>query len=525
MARFPRFLVYLVPSLAAGAAVVYARSRPPRVEVVFPQRKIVIESIAASGRLRGRLETSVGAQTGGRVGFVPVREGDAVRAGQVVARMDDAVLQAQARQARVAVETARLQQAQADEAVATARAQLAQAARPPLASDIARLRADTRQAVAVADARLAAARQRLLAARKRLAELKRGPRDEEIDAARAQALQAQASLDQAQRDLERQRGLYAEGAVARSGVDLADTGYWVAKRTLESAQARLRQLQAGTRPEQIAQAEAEAQAAEAEVRASEATRDGARVSGDAQLRSLLAQPRAEEVEVARRRLEEAVRAREVARARRTEAAQAQAVAQGRLRDAFVTAPFDGTITQVVTEAGGVTGPNAPIVRLVRTGVPEIRIDLDEVNLGRVRVGQEALASSDAFPGQAFKARVREIGAQVDTDRGTVEVRLAPLAPPAWLRPGQTLSVNIIVDPGSERLVVPLTAVNTVGGVSSVLVAQKGRVAKRIIRSGPPGPDGVPVLEGLRESDPVVVQPAGLSVGQAVAAAQGTGSPE
>ncbi len=524
MRKLLRFVPVVLLVLIGGGAVGFLRSRPKEVEVVVPVQKTVVTSIAASGRLRGQLETSVGAQTGGRVAAVLVREGDRVRAGQTIARLDDSVLGAQVSQSQGAISTAEATLAQAEETVATAKASLALASRGPLGSDVARLRADVNQSVAVARAKLAGARQKLQSVSRRLAELKKGPRDEEIDSARALQKQAQASEEQAGREQERQKALLLEGAVAQSAVDAATTGYWVARRARESADARLQQLTRGTRPEQIDQARADLRAAESEVQAAQATVQGAAASGAAQLRSLLSTPRQEDIEVARARLSESLRARDVARSRLSETRQSLSVAQRRVGDSVVAAPFDGTITRVVTEAGGVTGPGTPLVQLVRTTSPEIRIDLDEANLGKVAVGQEATVTCEAFPGQTFAARVREIGAQVDTDRGTVEVRLTPETAPKWLRPGQTLSVNIIVDKGSKRLVVPLLAVNTVGGISSLLVVENGEIQKRTITVGPAGPDGIPVLDGLKPEAMVVANPAGLAAGTTVSPKKITPSP-
>ncbi|MFY7953772.1 MAG: efflux RND transporter periplasmic adaptor subunit, partial [Armatimonadaceae bacterium] len=166
-------------------------------------------------------------------------------------------------------------------------------------------------------------------------------------------------------------------------------------------------------------------------------------------------------------------------------------------------------------AGGLAGMNAPLVRLVRTSTPEIRIDLDEIHLGKVKTGQEAVVASDAFPAEQFKARIRQVGAQVDTDRGTVEVRLTPVDPPDWLRPGQTLSVNIVVGSGAKMLVVPLTAVQTIGGDSAVYVVQGGKIARKPVKVGAPGADGFPIAEGLTSSDAVVVDPTGRKVGDSV----------
>jgi HlyD family secretion protein len=502
MQRLIRFAPVALLLALVGGVTLYFRSRPKVVEVVAPVRKTVVESIAAAGRVRGFIEVSVGAQTSGRLSEVNVRDGSLVKAGDIIARVDDAVLQAQARQARVAVATAEAQLAQANRAIRTAQSQLAVASRPPLSSDVAKLRADIAQNIAVAEAKRAGAKQRLT-------ELQTGATREERLQIEAQVSQAKANLEQAQREYLRQSALVKEGAVAQQLLDNAETTRKVTQRNLDNLTARYQQTKIGTRPEQIAQATADLKAADATVA-------GAKASGEAALRSLFSTPRPEDVQVARDRVTEAQEAQSVAAARLAEVREALEVGQKRLDDVLVKAPWDGTVTQVVTEAGGVTGPNQPIVRLVRTGRPEIRIDVDEINLGKIRAGQSALVTSDAFPEQKFEAKIREIGSQVDADRGTVEVRLDPQNPPEWLRPGQTVSVNIIVDKGTERLIVPLTAITTVGGNSSALIVDNGVIVKRDLKVGPPGSDGVPVRDGLRETDTVIVNPTGLIAGQSVA---------
>ena len=524
----------LIGSLVAGGLItagIIFKMQPPKVETILPISRNVITSIAASGRLRGDVETNIGAQTGGRVARVLVHEGDKILTGTVVAELDTDVLGAQLGQATVGVATAKAlltqtmtqlgtakaQVMSAQDTVRTAKATLAQVSRPPLRSEVNRLKADVDQAVAVAEAKQAAARNRL-------SELRNGATKEERDQARAQLAQASAQVEQAEKDYNRQQALVKEGAVSKSALDAAETALTVAQRTRENADARLKQLTVGTRKEQIAQAEAD-------LRAAEATLRGARVSGEAQLQTLLSQPRKEDVLVAERKVAEAERARILAEYRVGEAEQSVAVAKTRLMDAEralgvsgsrvadarVKAPFDGTVTEVVTEPGGITGPNQPIIRLVRSQSPEIRIDLDEVNLGKINVGQLAKVSCDAFPGETFDAKVTEIGAQVDADRGTVEVRLIPTTQPAWLRPGQTLSVNIVTDEGSNRLVIPLTAVTTVGGESTVLVITNGKVEKKVVKVGPAGKDGVPVIDGISATDQVIVTPTGHKPGDSVTA--------
>jgi RND family efflux transporter MFP subunit len=501
--------------LLVAGAVFALRARRKSVTVVLPTTKLVTESIAASGRLRGAIESDIGAQNSGRVATILVREGETVRRGQKIARLDDRVLQAQLIQARIAVRTARGKLAQAEATTKTARAQWEQVARPPLAADVTRLRADVRQANAVNAAKAVASRQKAISAYQRYQELTNGTRSEELEQAEAEVRQVEASLLQHDRDRKRQQALYESGAVARTAAEQAETTYLVGKQSLENLQAKVRQLRSGNRAEQVAQAEADWRAADADADAAEAAVQGARESGEAQVASLLASPRPEDVAVARRRYEEAQRSRDVVRDQLTESEAALTLARRRLSETALLAPFAGTVTQIVTEVGAVTGASTPVVRLVRTGIPEIHVDLDESNLGKLRIGQEAVVTNDAFPDSRFSATVTAIGAQVDTDRGTVEVRLTPRTPPSWVRPGQTFSVNIITGRDERRLVVPATAVTTIGGVSSLLVIENGKVVNKPVKTAPLGEGGVPVLEGVTERTPVIVDPAGVAVGEAV----------
>lgn len=491
------------------------RARPKSVTVVTPAAKLVTESIAASGRLRGTKESDIGAQNPGRIAAILVREGDLLKAGQIIARLDDRVLQVQVTQAQIAVQTARGQLAQADSAVKTAHAQLKQASRPPLASDIARLKADVRQTNAVNMAHIAVAKQKATSAYQRFRELKNGTRSEEIEQAEAEVNQAKINQLQYERDWKRQQALYKSGAVSRLTAEQAETNYLVGKQLLENLQSKLRQLKAGNRAEQIAQAEADYRAADAEVASAEATLRGARESGKAQIESLLSSPRPEDVAVARQRLEESRRSRNVASDRLAEAEIALTLANRRRSETTVTAPFAGTVTKIVTEVGATTGANTPLIRLVRAGVPEIRIDLDESNLGKLRVGQEAIVSNDAFQDAQFTATVTAIGAQVDTDRGTVEVRLTPRNPPSWVRPGQTFTVNIVMGAPQHRLIVPTSAISTISGVSSLLAVENSKVVKKNIKTLPLSEGGVPVLEGVTEQTLVIIEPVGLTIGETV----------
>jgi hypothetical protein len=114
----------------------------------------------------------------------------------------------------------------------------------------------------------------------------------------------------------------------------------------------------------------------------------------------------------------------------------------------VVAPFGGVVTAI--NARGQTVSSQGVLQLVSVEM-EIRVDVDESNLADLALGQPAVLSSGAFPGSTFPGTVREIAAADDQSRGTVTVTVAPIKPPLWLRPGQTVNVNVVTDPAAQRL--------------------------------------------------------------------------
>jgi HlyD family secretion protein len=146
---------------------------------------------------------------------------------------------------------------------------------------------------------------------------------------------------------------------------------------------------------------------------------------------------------------------------------------------------------------------------------EIRLDVDESNLADLALGQPAVVSNEAFPGDTFGATVSELAAAVDEARGTVTVTVLPVEPPAWLRPGQTVNVNIVTDRAASRLLVPATAVRRAGDRSVVLVVRDGRALEQPVVTRPATEAGVPVLAGVGADTPVILDPRGLEAGDRV----------
>src|SRR5690606_22959604 len=131
--------------------------------------------------------------------------------------------------------------------------------------------------VAELDARRSVAVAQLGTARAQLAELERGARPEELAQARAAVAAADQKADEARRDLERTRRLEAGGAVSREVLERVETVHVVSQSQAAQAREQLQLVQRGPRSERIDAARAQVAAAEAAVAQVDATRANATV--------------------------------------------------------------------------------------------------------------------------------------------------------------------------------------------------------------------------------------------------------
>ena len=427
--------------------------RAKDVSVARPVRASITESIASSGRVRGVIETLAGAQTSGIVERLFVREGDRVSAGQRLA-----ILKNDVAEARVA---------QAEAALTTAQATLVQVARGALPSELEAAAAQVQQA----RAQLAQQRSSLAQAEQAVAQ------------AEAQLAQHQAERELAARQLERAERLIERGLIARAEHDEAVT------------RSRVVEQQVAAQRQAVAVAEAVVRAFRGGVAAAEAN-VGVQ---EARLRTLELGARLEDIAIARERVREAERG--------------LAVARRQAQEAVVVAPFGGVVTAINAEVGQTVGSQG-VLQLVSTEM-EIRVEVDEANLADLALGQSAVISSAAFPGSTFAGSVREIAAAVDQTRGTVTVTVAPIKPPEWLRPGQTVNVNVVTNPAAQRLLVPSAALRRVGDRTVVLVVRDDRAVEQVVQTRPPTRDGVPVVAGVEVDDRVITNPAAIQAGDRV----------
>jgi len=305
-------------------------------------------------------EVDISFKTAGRLVTLAVEEGDQVKKGALIARLDQEELLQRRESAAASLDSTRSRLLQSGTAIEYQRQQTE--------AQLSRSRAELDQAKAV------------------LQELEIGSRRQEIESAKAALARAKAEQQRAQADWERAQSLYKDK-------DISTARYDEAKAQFESAQAQLQQateqfdlVQEGPRKEDIDGAKAQVERAKANVRLAEAAR------------------------LELKRLQE----EQLARKADTRQATAQLdVQETLLKNAEVTAPMDGVVLVKSAEPGEVLAAGTTVVTLGNLAKPWLRAYINEQDLGRVKLGTAVKVTTDSFPGKTYSGRVSFIASEAE----------------------------------------------------------------------------------------------------------------
>jgi HlyD family secretion protein len=304
------------------------------------------------------LQVDVSARIAGRIVERTVREGDRVRRGQLLVRLDAEELEADARRAEAVVRTAE--------------------------ATLRDLRAGARyQEIEEAEAQAARAQAQL-------DDLMAGARAQEVQQAEAALRNASATRVWTESDFRRTQELFRKDLVAMADVDRARQAYEVAVANETAAREKLALVRAGAREHEVEGARAAVRAARERV---QLLRSGPRPDAVAAAEA--------EVDQARASL---------------------ALARKRLAEMRLVSPLDGVVLHKHMEIGETVNPGVPILTLVDPTDMWLRAYVSETDFGRVKVGQAATLTVDAFAGRTFAGTVTEVASQAEFTPKNVQTK-------------------------------------------------------------------------------------------------------
>jgi multidrug efflux pump subunit AcrA (membrane-fusion protein) len=405
MAIFAILVLVLLTSAACDMPSTGASPTPSPAPLAAAQTTRT-SVVSAEGEVVPVKQATLSFEVAGRLEELLVSEGDAVEAGQTVARLSQTDWQQRVGEAQAALGLA---QAQLVRAEAGARPEEIAAAR---------------EALAAAQAGVSSARANVASAQAELARLEAGAKPEELTAAQAAMDKAAVALELAQSEYDKVAWQSGIGATQQAvALRQASDDY-------ESAKANYEALLKGATVEELDIARAGVEAARAQVEVAQAQAGQA----EAQLDQLLAGPRAEDIGVAE-----------------AQVGQSQTALGGAriaLEKTALVASLPGTVGAVMVEEGETVMAGAPVLMIGDlSGLQVETDDLSEVDIVEVAVGQEVEVSVDALPDREFRGRVSEIAPMAEERHGdivymvTIELEEGLEAGLRW---GMTAYVDILV---------------------------------------------------------------------------------
>ena len=183
----------------------------------------------------------------------------------------------------------------------------------------------------------------------------------------------------------------------------------------------------------------------------------------------------------------------------------------------IRAPFSGVIAKKYTEVGELLLPGKQIALLVNPARIYVLATIDEVDVGRLKLGQPVQITVDAFPGEKFQGAVGRIspivsGGKLETRTADVWIYFSKKDP--RLKPGMSADIEILISTVENVLSVPSQCIVERDGKKQVFLAE-GRALKpgatttarlRPVDTGETNWSFTEITKGLSTGDLVITTP-------------------
>jgi RND family efflux transporter MFP subunit len=195
--------------------------------------------------------------------------------------------------------------------------------------------------------------------------------------------------------------------------------------------------------------------------------------------------------------------------RSLQAARARvALARKSSADTSIRAPFSGLVAERLVSVGDYVTRGTRVATVVRIDPMRVELTVPEQSVALIKAGQDVRLTVDAYPGEAFAAKVRFVSPSLRADQRALTVEAVAPNPNGRLKPGLFASASIQQPSTGPALLVPATAIETVSGTSRVYVVKQDKVEERIVTTGEAVGRQVEITSGLSAGDVVADEPKG-----------------
>jgi HlyD family secretion protein len=447
------FIVLIIIVLAAGGYFLYNRrelqvSAQGTYQTAILAKGNLTVTVGNTGTVRSNQTTTAAWQIQGRIGKVNVKEGDQVKANQVLAELDPASLTQNIILARSDLVTAqrtldnlknsKTSQAQAEQTLADAKKALDDAKTARYGKNLAPVTPET------------------------------------LAKQEAALIIAQDKLKSAQADFNKWAANRASNDTIRARFESQVSQ---AQKVVDDEQNKLYYLQSRPDPNEVAQAEAAIQVAQS--RLNDAQREVDRLKNGADPQDIAAaQARVDSINAT-------------------------------LGQTQLVAPIDGTVTDVSSMLGDQVNAGTISFRIEDRTRLLVDLPIAEVDINRVKLSQPASLKFDAIAGKTYNGKVTDVAPFGTTLNGVVNfnVTVQITDADASVRPGMTTSVNLTVEQLNDVLLVPNQAVRLQNSQRIIYLLDNNQPVPVTVTLGPTADSMTLILRGdVKAGDTVILNP-------------------
>jgi RND family efflux transporter MFP subunit len=174
-----------------------------------------------------------------------------------------------------------------------------------------------------------------------------------------------------------------------------------------------------------------------------------------------------------------------------------------ITDLTFNSPVSGYITEKNALPNMYVQPESKLYTIADLSTVWVNAQIFQTDIGRVKPGDAATVTVDAYPGKAFRGRVDFILPQVDMNTRTVRARLVFPNPGLRLKPGMFVNVSLAA-PAGKQLVIPTSSIFHSGARNLIFVNKgEGNFEPRQVELGPRVGDDYVVLKGIKRGESLV----------------------
>jgi HlyD family secretion protein len=514
--------------LARGKIFSKKKSKTPTIQTATVRRGDITTTVSATGTIQPLVTVEVRSKASGAITKLYVDEGDTVKASDLMAEIEKTYTQVDVDSAQADLRSAqaRLQQAdmninlqtqqsesqirQAQENVTSVKAKLAQLEEQIKYEHITNARAvkDAQNDIDISKLRLS---------------LAQNPRPETVKKAQLAIDQAKYNMDLAKAEYDRRKVLYEKQFVSKSELDSAQSSYESSKTQYESAVEQLKLAKDPSSEDDIKLAQKSIDKAESALATTNQKVDQEKLrEKDLEISKLQVKDAENSLALAianKAQIELKKKDKEAAQASLIRAQAALKSAKDKNDDTIVKAPTSGTVLarnvvegQVITSSmGNSAAAGTLLFTMADLDNVYVQTDVDETDMGKLKVDQPVTITVDAYPDRKFQGKVLKIAPMGKAVQNVTTFKVTTVIenPSKILKPGMNASVEITAEDVRDVLVVENEAIMDSTNGKMVVPVIDGKPGNPMpVEIGVRGWDTTEIIFGAEEGDVLMLMSSG-----------------